>query len=119
MHPEDACGLKMIELGYAVNDATDTERNLYFRVVFQTREGVDAALRAIDSYNEFEAERVIRALDDAGLAERTRIEVGREASPALYVDLFGNNEAAVTAALLRAGADEVDTERRAVRAWWD
>ena len=94
-------------------------RSLSFRVGFyRDWDAAFECLRIIDRYNDFNAERVIAALEpfakDDGVSY---IEVGREGSPVLYIK-YGPLEE-IAEALRNAAADELDIEGSYLRAWWD
>jgi hypothetical protein len=117
---EAQAALDMVKIGYAVDDPTDERRCLNFRVGFDDHEAAYEALRAIDAYNAFSAERVIAALRAANLDRYSRISVGREGSPVVYLNVWGDVDMPSIEHLLReAAADEVDFDGREVRAWWD
>ena len=120
MHSEDATALEMVRKGYALDDPTDRERVLTFRVAFNDRENAYAALEAIGDYNDFNGSAVANALRGAIRDRSTRITVGREGSPVVYVSVWGEDGEAIQDALWDAKADEVDPDRhRDIRAWWD
>lgn len=99
-------------------------RCLNFRVNFYTwsDSGIDNALEAIrliGGYNEFNGEVVAEALRPV-LKDCMSIAVGREGSPVLY---FRTNDSdtktRLRKVLRKLRADEIDTEGRELRAWWD
>lgn len=115
--------IEMVRMGY-----DEPTRNLNFRVGFYTFFGISdpvcEAIRAIGPYNNFEPENAVAALQRAEEAIGSKISVGREGSPCLYieVDYPDKDDArknAIMAAMREAKADEVDFEGREVRAWWD
>lgn len=121
---EDATAARMVALGYALDDPTDHNRCLGFRVAFNTTEGACAALRSIGDYNAFNGDAVAEALQPlAASGGGTRISVGREGSPVVYVGPFysGDEEEQreFMEALRLVGADEIDLVGREIRAWWD
>lgn len=121
---EELTGLEIVKLGYAVDDPTDQNQVLIFRVGFDHAPGAAEALRAIGSYNAFEGRVVAAAIENLPLDPMHRIEVGREYSPVVYVGPFyGSNAEAdserVMAAMRDAAADEVERRGGYVRAWWD
>lgn len=121
---EDEVAQRIVSLGYALDDPTDAERVLNFRVRFNTKAGAFAAIRSIGDYNAFDGDQVADALDKVLPEDRsiTTISVGREGSPVIYVGPFypGDPAAAVKNALRDVHADELDmTKHRELRAWWD
>jgi hypothetical protein len=124
MHTEDLTALSIVKLGYALDDPTDQHRCLSFRVGFTDHEAAFSALVAIGDYNDFNGATVAQAIQSVKLDRFTRIEVGREGSPVIYVGPFyGDRDkvalSALTDALRGAVADECDFDGRLLRAWWD
>lgn len=111
--------LQIVKLAYHDRACFD------FRVNVNRVEAAKAA-RIIGPYGEFNPEKVIRFL--RSLPPRTRLEIGREFSPVLYIyakrGFLSNEEKAdllrkAQAAELRA--DEIDLPKSNVRfrIWWD
>lgn len=124
MDTEDQTALAMVRTGYAVDDPTDRNRVLDFRVGFKDIAAAQEACRVIDSYNGFDGERVSAALAEVGRISRSfRVQVGREGSPVIYVAGFFSDDEEhkrIAEALQEAGPDELDVYgNREVRAWWD
>ena len=124
LNTEDQTALEIVKLAYAVDDPSDSRRCLNMRVGFTDHDGAYDALRAIDSYNDFDGSKVVAALKRANIDKYTRIEVGREGSPVVYIGpIFGDDDQRVRieAALKCARADEIDFDGRTrrIRAWWD
>jgi hypothetical protein len=124
MNTEDLTAFSIVNLGYALDDPTDQHRCLNFRVGFTDHEAAFSALVAIGDYNEFDGARVAQAIKSVGLDRYTRIMVGREGSPVIYVGpFFGDRDktmlSTLTAKLQDVAADECDFDGRLLRAWWD
>jgi len=110
--------LQIVKLAYHDHACLD------FRVNVNRPEAARAA-RIIGRYNEFRPERVIRFL--RSLPPRTRLLIGREHSPVLYVLAYGFLSDADKAELLKKAqtaelrADEIDLPKSDVRfrIWWD
>lgn len=118
---EDQMALKMIRLGYAVDDPTDRERCLNFRVGFDSADSAMEACRIIDSYNNFSGTQVADAIRKVAALSGTwsTFYVGREGSPVVYIRCFGEKINQVAAILNEAGPDECEADNGYVRAWWD
>lgn len=119
---EDATAAKMVRLGYALDDPTDAERVLDFRATFNDPHAAFNAIEDIGGYNDFEGGKVAQALAGAEVGMHTRIAVGREGSPVIYVGPFfdsDDEQARIMEAFRATRADEVDFDGRMIRAWWD
>jgi hypothetical protein len=110
--------LQIVKLAYQDHACLD------FCVNVSRPEAAKAA-RIIGRYNEFRPDRVIRFL--RSLPPRTRLLIGREQSPVLYVLWYGFLSDADKADLLEKAraaelrADEIDLPKSNVRfrIWWD
>jgi hypothetical protein len=99
------------------------------------------ALRAIGRYNEFDPEKVLNALKQVW-GDISSVQIGRESSPAIYIDLpYWDNQrikGADSAAARRLTAEETESlvqiikkaldwaifdefsvEKNTIRVWWD
>lgn len=77
--PEDVAALKMVKLGYAVDDPSSSDRCPDFRVTFTTYAGAAEALRAIGQCRGFDGEAVAQMLDQLPAGpegEEMRVSIG-------------------------------------------
>lgn len=116
---DDQNAVALVRRGY-----DEPTRVLHFRVAFQATAAALDALRAIGDYNEFNGDRVARALYGSlpgREAPCLRVDVGRENSPVLYIrGLHAEHVDAVKAALYEAGVEELGIGPLGLlRAWWD
>lgn len=117
MSTDNENAVALVKRGY-----DEPTRCLSFRVAFYCDPpNALAAIRAVGRYNDYDGERVARALEGFLVADVVqRISVGREGSPVLYLNVYDSAQRpAVEAALAAAQAGELGWTDGTLRAWWD
>jgi len=89
---------------------------LHFRVEFPNVEEAIDAVELIGQYNEFSPDKVASFL--RSLPHDTRVGVGREYSPVIYVKA-PKKEVLALAQTFELRVDELDTVGIWCRLWWD